>query len=690
MKIKISIVITVLMIFCYLGATQKLVYAQDVNTQSFNKICASISTTVALKNDGTVWTWGSYYNTPFQANELTDIISLSAGSTANLVLKNDGTVWAWGDNYYGQLGNGTTNSNYNNEPVQVRNLTDVISVSASDYYSMALKKDGTVWVWGDNKDGCLTGNDKNSKVSIPVKINGLFNVIAIATGGAHRVVLKKDGTVWAWGNNSSGQLGENGGYTSKIPVKVKGLTDVKSVAAGGMHTIALKNNGTVWTWGSNWQGQLGNDLEGFSEKPVQVKGLINIKNIAAGCVSTAVVKSDGTVWEWGSRIAVDKDYYAIRNSIPVQVKDLTDMVSVSTGVSHSAALKNDGTVWSWGNNKYGQLGDGTNIDVDTPTKSLINLGFEISENPMNLDDKNRISGIDRYATAVEVSKCGWNLGSKYAIIVNGENYPDAISSSVLAKKYESPILLTYKESLTPSTKIELIRLGVTDVFIVGGPAVVSTVVENSIRNLNIKVSRLYGSNRYDTCSAVINSLGNFGNFIAVVDKNFSDALTACNLSNIYNFNIVLTSGSYLPDSIKDITLKSIPKGSYYFNSTDSGMVDNIFTGYGATSYILSDKYDRSNSIFAHATQGSKENELVVNKNFSNGLLVASADNFADALAASSLANKEHKYLLLVKSTLGISEFTLSEYKKFFRLFSDIKVIGGQGAISDDVLNTYRN
>jgi Regulator of chromosome condensation (RCC1) repeat/Carboxypeptidase regulatory-like domain len=142
---------------------------------------------------------------------------------------------------------------------------------AASNFTVFLKGDGTVWAWGSNSNGQL-GNGTTTDSSTPVQVSGLSGVTAVAAGSAHAIALKGDGTVWAWGSNSNGQLGNGTTTDSSTPVQVSGLSGVTAVAAGSAYTIALKGDGTVWAWGSNSNGQLGNGTTD-SLSPVPVPGL---------------------------------------------------------------------------------------------------------------------------------------------------------------------------------------------------------------------------------------------------------------------------------------------------------------------------------------------------------------------------------------------------------------------------------
>lgn len=285
----------------------------------------------ALTSDSTVWTWsvqtsgGARNPVPMVGaggtGTLSGVAAFAAGIASHeLVLKIDGSVWAWGINESGQLGTGDTSLNF--FPVQVVGpggiglLGDVSAVARGGNHSLAVKSDGTVWAWGGNANGEL-GNNSLIDSSVPVQVVGaggtgvLSGVTAVAGGSDFSLALKGDGTVWAWGANGDGRLGNNGTAPSPFPVQVVGaggagvLTGVTAIAAGSSHALALKNDGTVWAWGTNGDGRLGNNSTAPSPHPVQVVGaggagvLSGITAISGGDHHSLALKSDGSVWAWG-------------------------------------------------------------------------------------------------------------------------------------------------------------------------------------------------------------------------------------------------------------------------------------------------------------------------------------------------------------------------------------------------------
>jgi alpha-tubulin suppressor-like RCC1 family protein len=246
-------------------------------------------------------------------------------------------VWAWGENISGQLGDGTT-ANLST-PVQVSGLSGLQAIAAGGAHSLALKADGTVWAWGDNSYDQLGDGTTFIDRNTPAQVSSLSGVKAIAAGGAYSLALKADGTVWAWGEIISGQLGDGTTANRSTPVQVSGLSGVKAIAAGDVHSLALKADGTVWAWGDNSHDQLGDGTTTNRNTPVQVSSLSGVKAIAAGRVHSLALKEAGTVWAWG-----DNSYdqlgrgTTIRRGTPVLVSGLSGVKAIAAGYNHSLAL----------------------------------------------------------------------------------------------------------------------------------------------------------------------------------------------------------------------------------------------------------------------------------------------------------------------------------------------------------------
>ena len=334
---------------------------------------------------------------------LTKEVEFIAGGDlrSSIIRKSDGTVWSWGwGTQNSQLGNGINSNSL--VPVQASNLAGITANTNSGEHSLALKSDGTVWAWGNNNYGQLGNGVIDPNYSgAPVQVSNLTNVTAIAEGMFHSLAVKSDGTVWTWGDGRYGQLGNGTNINSNVPVQVSGLTDAIAVAGSNGSSIALKSDGTVWAWGSGYLGVLGNGNSIDSNVPVQVSGLTGVTAIAGGLNQFIALKSDGTVWAWGYNNYGQLGNGTNTNSnVPVQVSNLSGITAISGGSGnyHFIALKSDGTVWAWGWNLYGQLGNGTNIDSNVPV--------EVS----NLTGVTKIAGGIYHALALKSDGTVWAWG----------------------------------------------------------------------------------------------------------------------------------------------------------------------------------------------------------------------------------------------------------------------------------------
>ncbi len=322
-----------------------------------------------------------------------EIRTVEAGSSHSLVLMNDGTVWAFGDNYHGQLGDGTTEGSL--LPVRVMQGTEpmenVRAIAAGGRHSLFLKDDHTLWAAGYNNSQELQmpRNQVNSSIS-PVQI--AEDVKSAAAGYEHTVILKNDGTVWTAGTNEYGQLGNGSTDTSHDFVQVlheegQPMSDVIAVAAGRFHTLILKNNGTLWAMGDNEYGQLGvGSDDSMLLLPLPVMGgeydyteMENIRTVAAGCDHTMIIKENGTVWMTG-RICygITDNGQGVHINSPNQVEDpekyyemMTNGSYAAAGSGHTLILLENGELWAKGWNNKGQLGDGTGISSTHPVRVTI-------------------------------------------------------------------------------------------------------------------------------------------------------------------------------------------------------------------------------------------------------------------------------------------------------------------------------
>jgi len=346
-------------------------------------ISAGLNHTIALRSDSTVWTWGDnsagqlgdgttqYKGMPRQLGNLGNIISIAAGTYDSFALQDNGTLWGWGQNDIGQLGIGRTSYDQPNavqSPVRVDSLPNIASAVVSDSFSAAIANDGSVWSWGNNSDGQLGDGTRTSRAT-PVQVTGLNGVSAIAVADDFVVTVKNDGTVWSWGANWPGQLGDGTTTSRTTPVQVTGLNGGSAIAVGNDFVVAIKNDGSVWSWGDNWSGQLGDGTTTSRTTPVQVTGLNGVSTIAVAYNSVVAVKNDGAVWSWGDNWSGQLgDGTKTSRATPGQVIGLSGVSAVSVGFGLVAALKSDGTVWEWGTNTYEQLAPDATSSRTTPAQ----------------------------------------------------------------------------------------------------------------------------------------------------------------------------------------------------------------------------------------------------------------------------------------------------------------------------------
>ena len=302
---------------------------------------------------------------------------LSNGGNHNVrhdfAIKTDGTLWAWGMNQYGQLG--LSDKTHRSSPTQVPGTTWAM-VQGGRMQTAAVKTDGTLWTWGANQIGAL-GQNNNTEYSSPKQIPGTTWAVGdgklSAGGGYNFAAIKTDGTLWAWGYNYYGELGQNESgnpATYSSPRQIPGTTWSTISGTYGGYT-AFKTDGTLWVWGYNYRGQLGQNDRTDRSSPVQIPGT-TWRSASTGSQCRAATKTDGTLWMWGVNEYVGSlgQNDRTQRSSPVQVPGTDWSDSLITINSNTAvfASKTDGTVWSWGGGVPGTLGHNQNINISSPTQ----------------------------------------------------------------------------------------------------------------------------------------------------------------------------------------------------------------------------------------------------------------------------------------------------------------------------------
>ncbi|MCL2392506.1 MAG: stalk domain-containing protein [Oscillospiraceae bacterium] len=356
-------------------------------------VSAGSAHSLVIDANGTLWAWGDNSQGQLGDNTLIsrrtpvrimdNIVMVSAGDRYNLAIREDGSLWAWGQNDRGQLGDGTTV----NKRAPVRIMEDVIYVAAGWkrtedglagggptppiwLHSLAITSDGSLWAWGDNISGQL-GDETTTSRHAPVRV--MDDVISVSAGNMFTMVIRSDNSLWAWGQNDRGQFGNGTTTNSRRPIKI--MDDVAAVYAGDSYAMVIKTDGTLWAMGQNDRGQFGNGNRVSSRDPLKLKD--DVQTIAVSGNHTLAIKTDGSLWVWGQN---DRGQFGngatINSNIPIRVAE--GIAEIAAGDKHTLAVKDDGSLWAWGLNHRGQLGDGSNINRFSPVRIMddVRIGAE--------------------------------------------------------------------------------------------------------------------------------------------------------------------------------------------------------------------------------------------------------------------------------------------------------------------------
>ena len=330
---------------------------------------------LAITSLGTLWAWGNNNNgqlgintvtqsSPLQVGTLSIWTRISCGYATTAVLANTGQLNAFGNNSFGQLGLNTL-TNFSS-PIQVGSTPWSQISCAKGYQTAAIQSNGTLWMWGNNNFGQLGLSDTTNRSS-PVQVGTISFWSQVSSGSSHTAAIQRvdqtnpqsiPGSLWAWGQNSSGELGLNTTTGISSPVQIGALTTWAQVSCGSAYTLARQVNGTLWAWGSNAWGKLGLNTTTDYSSPVQVGSLTNWTNIATSGLTSFGIISPGILYAWGNNTlgVFGNNSTALNNISPLQIGTTSTWTNVAVGTWFTAATQINGTLWSWGANSFGQLG----------------------------------------------------------------------------------------------------------------------------------------------------------------------------------------------------------------------------------------------------------------------------------------------------------------------------------------------
>lgn len=342
------------------GTAGAMEFARGAGTAAaaggYPQLAAGTINTLLIRPDGSLRVWGGNLTGTLGDGTLTSrfapgcalisgVKAVASSGFQAFAIKTDSTVWGWGLSSYGSLGDDIYTTHMRLTPAAVPGLSGVTAVQTGYAHAVALKNDGTVWAWGDNGFGQIGMNPIYRSMAHPVQVVGLSGIVAIAAGGNRSMALAADGTVYTWGENTIGGLGDGTTISHYTPAPIPSLK-ASAIWAGTDHDVVIATNGTVWGWGGNSSLQLGSTFAIMELRPVQLAPFTDAVQLA-GLESTVFLRADGSVWWIG-------DY--IGNGAPTNLGAPAGVVAVSAGVYHVALLMPDGRVFSRGSNADWQLG----------------------------------------------------------------------------------------------------------------------------------------------------------------------------------------------------------------------------------------------------------------------------------------------------------------------------------------------
>jgi len=269
-----------------------------------------------------------------------------------MAIREDGTLWGWGSRQTGELGDGSpVNSSRQATPIQIGTDNDWASVSVGNSFTMAIRENGTLWAWGTRANGRLGHGDIWGSQTTPMQVGTYDDWVSVSVGNIHTMAIRENGSLWGWGHRANGRLGHGavaGDQTT--PMQIGTDYDWAFVRAVGGHTVAIRKDGSLWAWGDRTHGRLGDGaITGNQTTPARI-GTDNDWVYLSTAAHTMAIREDGSLWAWGSQYSgrLGNSISAGVRPTPVRIGTDNDWVSVYAGLNHTMAIREDGTLWVWG------------------------------------------------------------------------------------------------------------------------------------------------------------------------------------------------------------------------------------------------------------------------------------------------------------------------------------------------------
>ncbi|RMF94922.1 MAG: hypothetical protein D6734_06760, partial [Candidatus Schekmanbacteria bacterium] len=444
---------------------------------------------------------------------------VSSGYKHTIAIKEDGTLWGWGWNFFGQVGDGTNGKDTPNDKsddsitttTQIDSNNSWLEVSGGAWFSTALQNNGAIYTWGYNNHGQLGNNTsgEGTRADSPQPIITDTHFTNVYAGHAQAIAIKDDGTLWGWGFNGKGSLGDGTTEDKTTPTQLGTESDWHSIFVGYEHTLAIKEDGTLWLWGRNDYGQIGDGTKENKTSPIQIGNDKDWYIVRGGGMHSLAIKRDGSLWAWGRN-----DYGQLGDGTntdritPVQIGTDTDWQMVDGGFYFSIAMKSNGEVWAWGHNDYGQLGDGTFSDSNKPVKAA---NLDLTDNQVPIADAGSDLTVNEGDT---VTLDGSNSSDPDGTIVSYDWVQTSGSSVVISDTTSSKISFTAPSIDTDSETLAFILTVKDDKGFFNSDAVnvtVSNVISKAdLKITSLKIPRKVKRGRKAVFKCIVKNVGSFG------------------------------------------------------------------------------------------------------------------------------------------------------------------------------------